>query len=148
MPTLGRRTAFRLEHRLRPQRPDRQRRDRIRPAHPRQALGEAPSEESVAAPRSCRGLSRRLTIHSTLSVVLLHADCAHFVLNDLFVASQARGKGFAKLLLAAACDYGRSVGAIRLSLSTAVDNDSAQSLYEVAGWIRDNQFSGYTISLI
>lgn len=37
---------------------------------------------------------------------------------------------------------------MRLSLSTAVDNDSAQTLYEVAGWIRDNQFSGYTISLI
>lgn len=71
-----------------------------------------------------------------------------FILNDLFVTPQARGKGFAKLLLAAACDYGRSVGAIRLSLSTAVDNDSAQSLYEGAGWIRDNQFCGYTISLI
>lgn len=71
-----------------------------------------------------------------------------FILNDLFVAPQARGKGFAKLLLAAACDYGRSVGAIRLSLSTAVDNDSAQRLYEGTGWIRDNQFYGYTISLI
>jgi len=61
---------------------------------------------------------------------------------------QARGKGFAKLLLAAACDYGRSVGALRLSLSTAVDNDSAQNLYDGAGWIRDNQFYVYTISLV
>jgi GNAT superfamily N-acetyltransferase len=71
-----------------------------------------------------------------------------FILNNLLVAPREPGEGFAKLLLAAACDCGRSVGAIRLSLSTAVDNDSAQSLYEVSGWIRGNQFSGYTISLI
>ena len=70
-----------------------------------------------------------------------------FILNDLFVVPHARGKGFAKSLLAAACDYGRTVGAVRLSLSTAIDNHVAQELYEGAGWIRDKQFHVYAISL-
>lgn len=70
------------------------------------------------------------------------------ILNDLFVVPHARGKGLAKSLLAAACDYGRSVGAVRLSLSTAVDNHGAQDLYEGAGWIRDEQFHVYSVSLI
>jgi GNAT superfamily N-acetyltransferase len=71
-----------------------------------------------------------------------------FILNDIFVAPQARGKGYAKSLLAAACDYGRSVGAVRLSLSTAIDNHVAQDLYEGAGWVRDDQFHVYSFSLI
>ncbi|WP_341711815.1 GNAT family N-acetyltransferase [Erythrobacter sp.] len=71
-----------------------------------------------------------------------------FILNDLFVAPQARGKGYAKSLLVAARDYGRSVGAVRLSLSTAIDNHVAQDLYVRAGWIRDEQFQVYSFSLI
>ncbi|WP_425459733.1 GNAT family N-acetyltransferase [Hankyongella ginsenosidimutans] len=81
-------------------------------------------------------------MHSTLSVVLLHAGCARFRSERSVCSFSSARQGFAKLLLAAACDYGQSVGAIRLSLSTAVDNDSAQSLYEGASWIRDNQFYG------
>ena len=52
------------------------------------------------------------------------------------------------VFLGAACDYGRSVGAVRLSLSKAIDNHVAQDLYEGAGWIRDDQFHVYAISLI
>lgn len=70
-----------------------------------------------------------------------------FVLNDLFVLPEARGGGAARALLAAACDHGRKVGAVRLSLSTAVINTAAQSLYESAGWRRDTEFHGYAIAL-
>lgn len=70
-----------------------------------------------------------------------------FILNDLFVATQARGTGAGRALLDAACAYGRSVGAARLSLSTAVTNATAQAVYERAGWTRDTQFCAYGISL-
>jgi ribosomal protein S18 acetylase RimI-like enzyme len=70
-----------------------------------------------------------------------------FILNDLFVSPDARGTGAARALLDGACEYGRRVGAARLSLSTAITNTIAQSLYERAGWIRDNKFCAYGISL-
>jgi GNAT superfamily N-acetyltransferase len=63
-----------------------------------------------------------------------------FILNDLFVAPEARGKGAGRALLAAAADHARSVGAVRLTLSTAFDNLTAQALYEAAGWIRESKF--------
>ncbi|MFV0625471.1 GNAT family N-acetyltransferase [Sphingomonas sp. ac-8] len=70
-----------------------------------------------------------------------------FILNDLFVVPDARASGFGRILLDAACAYGRQIGAARLSLSTAVDNVDAQSLYERAGWRRDTQFHAYDFAL-
>ncbi|WP_426261220.1 GNAT family N-acetyltransferase [Sphingomonas sp. DC1100-1] len=71
-----------------------------------------------------------------------------FILNDLFVSPAARRTGAGRALLNAACEYGRAVGASRLSLSTAVANVVAQSVYEKAGWTRDTEFQAYAISLI
>src|SRR4051812_33359621 len=45
-----------------------------------------------------------------------------WILNDLFVAEQARRGGVARLLMAAALDLARSTGAARLVLATAKDN--------------------------
>ena len=70
-----------------------------------------------------------------------------FILNDLFVAPQARGKGAGKALLAAAAEYGKAVGAVRLTLSTAHDNGAAQSLYEGMGWSRETTFVSYNLPL-
>ena len=56
-----------------------------------------------------------------------------FVLNDLFVVDTARRQGAATALA-------RSLGAVALTLSTALDNLSAQALYEAAGWQRDAAF--------
>ncbi len=70
-----------------------------------------------------------------------------FVLNDLYVLPSARGTGAGRALLAGACEYGRNVGAARLSLSTSVANATAQSLYERAGWTREIDFYTYGISL-
>lgn len=66
-----------------------------------------------------------------------------FVLNDLFVLEQARRKGVGAQLLAAASDFAHSLGAVRLTLSTAISNVAAQALYESAGWKRDEQFHVY-----
>lgn len=66
-----------------------------------------------------------------------------FVLNDLFVHEQARRKGVASKLMHAAVEFARSVGAVRISLSTATTNATAQALYQSAGWQRDEQFFVY-----
>jgi ribosomal protein S18 acetylase RimI-like enzyme len=70
-----------------------------------------------------------------------------FILNDLFVAPQARGRGTGKALLSAVVDYGKAAGAVRLTLSTAHDNVAAQSLYEGAGWSRETTFVQYNLPL-
>ena len=68
-----------------------------------------------------------------------------FILNDLFVAPEARGLGVGKALLAAARDYAAKDGALRLSLVTGHDNHAAQALYEQQGWV-DGKFRTYTIA--
>lgn len=69
-----------------------------------------------------------------------------FVLNDLYVAPLVRRMGVGQALLNAALDHARQLGAVRLSLTTAVDNQSAQSLYESNGWVRDQKFYAYNRS--
>jgi len=70
-----------------------------------------------------------------------------WLLNDLFVAPQARRQGVATALLAATTDHARALGAASLSLSTALDNAPAQALYESMGWQRDRQFCEYGLTL-
>ena len=70
-----------------------------------------------------------------------------YLLNDLFVAPNARRRGVAVALLHEAVDYARAVGAIRMSLTTAHTNVPAQHLYESLGWKRDDDFREYTIKL-
>ena len=70
-----------------------------------------------------------------------------YILNDLFVAPHARGGAVARGLIDAAASFAREQGAIRLTLSTAKTNGAAQALYESGGWIRDEQYYGYSLSL-
>lgn len=63
-----------------------------------------------------------------------------FVLNDLFVAPTARRLGVGEALLTAAADHARQLGAVRLSLTTNVQNLPAQALYASMGWERDQKF--------
>jgi GNAT superfamily N-acetyltransferase len=70
-----------------------------------------------------------------------------FVLNDLFVAPKARRRKAGHALLSAAAEYGKKVGAARLTLSTALDNSTAQAHYEYSGWQRDRVFCVYTLPL-
>ena len=68
-----------------------------------------------------------------------------FVLNDLFVARDGRRKGVGAKLLQASAEFVQGVGGVRLSLSTAISNTSAQALYESLGWRRDEEFCLYNL---
>ena len=70
-----------------------------------------------------------------------------FVLNDLFVHECARRKGVASKLLSAATEFAQALGAVRVSLSTAISNESAQAVYQAAGWTRDEQFLVYHLPI-
>jgi ribosomal protein S18 acetylase RimI-like enzyme len=70
-----------------------------------------------------------------------------FVLDDLYVAEAARRQGVGEALLDMAAAYARALGAVRLSLSTAIDNLPAQALYEREGWARDQRFFAYHLAL-
>ena len=70
-----------------------------------------------------------------------------FILNDLFVAPEARRRGAGSALLQAAAEYGRRAGALRLVLSTEISNTTAQSVYERTGWMRDTVFCVYQLAL-
>ncbi len=70
-----------------------------------------------------------------------------FVLNDLFISEGARRQGLASQLVSAAVGFARTLGAVRVSLSTATTNAAAQAVYESAGWKRDEQFCVYDFSI-
>lgn len=70
-----------------------------------------------------------------------------FVLNDLYVTAAGRGQGVGTTLLNAAAEHAKSVGAIRLNLNTDIHNTTAQSVYEAAGWVRDQHYYMYQLDL-
>ncbi|MDQ2914302.1 MAG: GNAT family N-acetyltransferase [Chloroflexota bacterium] len=66
-----------------------------------------------------------------------------WILNDLFVRSDVRRAGVGRALLERARQHAVDTGARGLSLSTAVTNKSAQTMYESCGWKRDDEFLHY-----
>jgi GNAT superfamily N-acetyltransferase len=60
-----------------------------------------------------------------------------WILNDLFVGSDARRCGVARALLDAAARFARDDGAVGLMLETGRDNAPARALYRAAGWQED-----------
>lgn len=61
-----------------------------------------------------------------------------WILNDLYVDEGSRQSGVGRKLLAAAKQYAMETKAKGLQLQTAVDNFTAQRLYELDGWKKDN----------
>lgn len=77
-----------------------------------------------------------------------------WILNDLFVRrwrslprESHRKQGIAKLLMNAAETHARATGTVRISLSTQINNATAQSLYESLGYRREQSFYHYTLPL-
>lgn len=70
-----------------------------------------------------------------------------WILNDLFVVEEARRRGIGAHLLMAARNHALEFGAVRLVLSTAVENTTAQALYERTGWLKDTAFLHYKFEL-
>ena len=69
-----------------------------------------------------------------------------WLLNDLYVASSARRTGTGAALLAAAREFARSTGALRIELATAHGNTAAQALYEREGYVVDTEFRRYSLN--
>lgn len=67
-----------------------------------------------------------------------------YVLYDLFVVPGARKTGAGRLLLLAAEARAAADGKVRMDLTTARTNATAQSLYESLGWVRDDVFLAYS----
>ena len=65
------------------------------------------------------------------------------ILNDLFVQEDFRRLGVGKMLLDAAKDYALQINSKGLTLSTGIENETAQSLYEKYGFIRNEHFYEY-----
>lgn len=70
-----------------------------------------------------------------------------WILNDLFVTPEARGRGVGAALLAEAARLAAKTQAKGLVLATATDNLPAQRLYEGLGWKRDHAFYHYYLDV-
>lgn len=70
-----------------------------------------------------------------------------WILNDMFVGSQARGQGVGGKLLEKAKEFASQTGAKSITLETTPDNEVAQALYEKNGYKKDNQFYHYYLEL-
>jgi GNAT superfamily N-acetyltransferase len=66
------------------------------------------------------------------------------VMNDLFVAPEARGRRIADALIAACVERCGERGATLLSWQTALDNDRAQAVYDRVGGRRE-QWLDYSL---
>lgn len=66
-----------------------------------------------------------------------------WILNDLFVTAELRGRGAGTLLLDGVREFARSTGSKGLTLTTMTDNTTAQRLYEAKGYVRDDEFYTY-----
>jgi ribosomal protein S18 acetylase RimI-like enzyme len=70
-----------------------------------------------------------------------------WILNDLYVAPEARKTGVARALMQRAHQLAEETRANSLTLETASDNIAAQRLYESLGWRRDEEFFRYYLPL-
>jgi GNAT superfamily N-acetyltransferase len=67
------------------------------------------------------------------------------VMNDLYVAAEARGTGVAGALITACLERCREHGATELIWQTAKDNARAQAVYDRIGATRDDRWLDYSL---
>ena len=70
-----------------------------------------------------------------------------WILNDLFVATEARASGAGRALVERAERWAAETGAKGLTLATQMTNLTARGLYEACGWTKDEEFFHYRRSL-
>ena len=70
-----------------------------------------------------------------------------WILNDLYVGESARRQGVGTILLEAAAEFARTLGAIRLELETEQTNTAAQAAYEALGWQKNSKFLHYSLEV-
>jgi ribosomal protein S18 acetylase RimI-like enzyme len=67
----------------------------------------------------------------------------YWVLNDLYVSTNARGTGLGRALMEFAETYAKSTNAKGIELETSLDNVVAQSLYEDLGYLENTKYKQY-----
>lgn len=70
-----------------------------------------------------------------------------WILYDLYVEVGVRKSGVGTALMNRARKLAEETGAVRIQLETAVDNLTAQSVYEVLGYERDTAFYNYALAI-
>jgi len=70
-----------------------------------------------------------------------------WILNDIFVAEDARRMLVADRLLQTAKQMAKDTNAVRLRVATSVSNEVAQKTYESIGFREDIRFKNYTLEL-
>ena len=68
-----------------------------------------------------------------------------WILNDIYVAEDARRQLVADRLLQTAKTMAKDTNAVRMRVSTSSDNAVAQALYESIGFREDTQFKNYVL---
>jgi GNAT superfamily N-acetyltransferase len=68
-----------------------------------------------------------------------------WILNDLFVSPAVRRGGVGRRLLEQAREWAVETDAKGLTLTTALTNTAARSLYESCGWRLDDEFAHYQL---
>lgn len=70
-----------------------------------------------------------------------------WILNDLYVAPEARRQGVGRALMDAARKMAEETGAAWLELATAKDNERAQALYRNCGYRLDEKYDRFKLKL-
>ena len=70
-----------------------------------------------------------------------------WILNDIFVAEDARRMLVADRLLQTAKQMAKETNAVRMRVATSVSNEVAQKTYESIGFREDTRFKNYTLEL-
>jgi ribosomal protein S18 acetylase RimI-like enzyme len=95
----------------------------------------------VLAAYADRGPTGFAQIYPTFSSLSMAPS---WTLNDLYVATDARGSGVGRGLLQAVVDLAGAEGAAQVTLETARDNRTARGLYESEGFAAETTFLGYS----
>ncbi len=69
----------------------------------------------------------------------------NWILNDLYVENNYRKRGTGEALIKTAMHFAKAEAATYVQLETAVDNYTAQSLYEAIGFKKQEAESGYLV---
>ncbi len=73
--------------------------------------------------------------------------CKTLILNDLYIDEKWRGKRVGRQLMAAAQEFAILNKIAKISLQTAKTNVAGQKLYESQGYVLDDEFLTYVLSL-
>ncbi|MNE12486.1 Acetyltransferase (GNAT) family protein [compost metagenome] len=70
-----------------------------------------------------------------------------WILNDIFVAEEARRQLVADHLIKTAKKMAKDTQAVRMRVSTSSNNEAAQKTYESIGFREDHQFKSYILPI-